>query len=255
MPVVEFGQRTHVGARESNEDAIGHWAHEDGLVFALADGLGGHAAGEVASGLALEIFADRLERSPGSWPLAKRLRRAVQEANLALHSKALAVPELRGMATTLTASAVVGGSLVTAHVGDCRLFLLRGSATTQLTKDHTWVAEQVQYGLLSAQAARTHPRRHTVTRCLGSELIVGIDILSFDLQPGDMLVQCSDGVHGVLEGDEIAAILAAHEPETACEQLIERALAAGSEDNLSAQVARVVDCPPPVPRPWWRFGR
>src|SRR5262249_14312256 len=255
MPLVEFGQRTHVGARESNEDAIGHWAHEDGLVFAVADGLGGHSAGEVASTLALEIFSAQRARSPGSSPLAKRLRRAVQEANLALHSKGLAVPELRGMATTFTASAVVGGSLVAAHVGDCRLFLLRGGTATQLTKDHTWVAEQVQYGLLSAKAARTHPRRHSVTRCLGPELIVGIDVLSLDVQPDDVLVQCSDGVHGVLEGEEIAAILRDQAPEPACEQLIERALAAGSEDNLSAQVLRILDCPPPTPRPWWRFGR
>lgn len=256
MPIITFSQRTDVGsAREGNEDAVGHWPHEDGLLFAVADGVAGRAAGEVASSLALEVLAREVERAPGGWPVTKRLRRAVQEANLALHTKGIAVPELRGMATTLTASAIVGGTLVTAHVGDCRLFLLRGDDLTQLTKDHTWVAEQVQYGLLSPEAARTHPRRGTITRCLGPDLIVGIDVLSFDLQRGDVVVQCSDGVHGLLTDKEIAAIVRRHPPEAACQHLIEQALTAGSSDNLSAQVAVVVDCPEPPRRRWWRPGR
>jgi serine/threonine protein phosphatase PrpC len=256
MATVDFSQLTETGpVREGNEDSIGHWPHEDGILFAVADGLGGHAAGEVASALALEVLAREMERAPGSWPVGKRLRRSAQEANLALHGKSLAVPELSGMATTLTATVVLGPTLTTVHVGDTRLYLARGDTVTQLTKDHTWVAEQVQYGLMSAKAARTHPRRHAVTRCLGPELIVGIDVLSLDVQPDDVLVQCSDGVHGVLEGEEIAAILRDHAPQPACEQLIEQALAAGSEDNLSAQVLRILDCPPPSPRPWWRFGR
>src|SRR5207244_4208555 len=117
MPEIEFFQLTDVGCvREGNEDAVGHWPHEDGLLFAVADGLGGHAAGEVASALALEVLAREMDRAPGSWALTKRLRRAVQEANLELYNKAIVVPELRGMGTTLTASAVVGGTLVAALV-------------------------------------------------------------------------------------------------------------------------------------------
>ena len=197
MPEIEFFQLTDVGCvREGNEDAVGHWPHEDGLLFAVADGLGGHAAGEVASALALEVLAREMDRAPGNWALTKRLRRAVQEANLELYNKAIVVPELRGMGTTLTASAVVGGTLVAAHVGDCRLFLWREGALTQLTKDHTWVWEQMQYGLLSPEDARNHPRRNMLTRCLGRELIVGIDVLSMDLRPRDIIVQCSDGIHG-----------------------------------------------------------
>src|SRR5947209_7945778 len=115
MPEIEFFQLTDVGCvREGNEDAVGHWPHEDGLLIAVADGLGGHAAGEVASALALEVLAREMDRAPGSWALTKRLRRAVQEANLELYNKAIVVPELRGMGTTLTASAVVGGTLVAA---------------------------------------------------------------------------------------------------------------------------------------------
>ncbi len=216
MPEIEFFQLTDVGCvREGNEDAVGHWPHEDGLLFAVADGLGGHAAGEVASALALEVLAREMDRAPGNWAVTKRLRRAVQEANLELYNKATAVPELRGMGTTLTASAVVGGTLVAAHVGDCRLFLWREGTLTQLTKDHTWVWEQMQYGLLSAADARTHPRRNMLTRCLGRELIVGIDVLSMDLRPRDIIVQCSDGIHAAVRDEELAELVAAHPPEAA----------------------------------------
>ncbi len=256
MPAIDFFQLTDVGCvRASNEDAVGYWPHEDGLLFGVADGLGGHAAGEEASQLALEVLAREMERAPGSWPVGKRLKRAVQEANLAIYNKGITVPELRGMGTTLTATAVVGGSLVTAHVGDCRLLLLRNHELTQLTKDHTWVWEQVQYGILSPEEARTHPRRNVITRCLGRELIVSTDVLTLDVRPEDILLQCSDGVHGMLAEGEIRELLEAHPPEAACRALIRRAREEGGEDNLSAQVAVVLDCPPPTARPWWRFGR
>lgn len=256
MIEIDFFQLTDVGCvRTENEDAIGHWPHEEGLLFAVADGLGGEAAGEVASALALEVLAREMERSPGGWPVPKRLRRAVQEANLEVYNKAIAVPELRGMGTTITATALVGGSLVAAHVGDCRLFLRRDGALTQLTKDHTWVWEQVQYGLLSTEAARTHPRRHVLTRSLGHELIVGIDVLRMELRPDDVVVQCSDGVHGKLPEAEIAELVAGHPPEAACRALVRRAREEGGEDNLSVQVAAVIDCPAPAARPWWPFGR
>lgn len=256
MPEIEFFQLTDRGpVRDGNEDAIGHWPYEAGLLFAVADGLGGHEAGEVASQLALEILQREMEQAPGTWALTKQLRRAVQEVNLALHTKGLAVPELRGMATTLTATAVVGGTLVAAHVGDCRLLLLRDGGVTQLTKDHTWVAERVQYGLLTPEAARMHPRRHMLTRCLGPELIVGIDVLTLDVRPGDVLVQCSDGVHGVVAEAAIGALVAGAGPEASCRALMAAALEQGTEDNLSAQVLLVRDCPPPTPRSWWRFGR
>jgi protein phosphatase len=256
MPEIDFSQLSDVGCvRTENEDALGHWPHEDGLLFAVADGVGGEAGGEVASALALEALAREMDRAPGSWPVAKRLRRAVQEANLEIYNKAVAVPDLRRMGTTLTASAVVGGTLVAAHVGDCRLLLLRERKLTQLTKDHTWVSEQVQYGLLAPEAARTHPRRHVLTRCLGTELIVGIDVLTIDLRPADVLVQCSDGVHALLEEAEIAELVASHPPEAACRALVRRGREEGGGDNLSVQVAVIVSCPPPAARPWWRLGR
>ena len=256
MPQIDLFQLTDVGrVREINEDAVGHWPHDDGIVLAVADGLGGEEAGEVASSLALEVLARELDRAPGSWPVAKRLRRAFQEANLEIYNKAIAVPELRGMGTTLTATALTGSTIVAAHVGDTRLYLKRENKLTQLTKDHTWVAEQVQYGLLSVEQARQHPRRHVLTRCLGRELIVGIDVLTLPAQPGDVVLQCSDGLHGYFRDDELSGELGGS-PEAACTTLIERARERGGEDNLSAQIAVVIECAPTAPaRPWWRLRR
>src|SRR5437867_4315464 len=138
---------------------------------------------------------------------------------------------------------------------DCRLFLGRDGRLTQLTKDHTWVGEQVQYGLLSPEDARSHPRRSMLTRSLGRELIVGIDVLSMELRAGDVLVQCSDGIHVPLREEEVAELVAAHPPEAACRALVRRAREEGGEDNLSVQVAAIVSCPPTAARPWWRLGR
>ncbi len=259
MPEIDFFQLTDVGCvREANEDAVGYWPHEDGMFFAVADGLGGHNAGEVASGLALEVLAREMERAPGTWPMVKRLRRAFQEANLAIYNKAITVPELRGMATTLTTTAVVGGFLTTAHVGDSRLYLMRDGVLTQLTKDHTWVWEQVQYGILSAEQARTHPKRNMLNRCVGQNLIVSIDTLRLEAQSGDVLLQCSDGIHALLTESAIASAIQDVAPEAGCRNLIDRAREAGGDDNISAQMAIGRDAPAAAAnnsRRWWQFGR
>ena len=256
MPSVDFFQLTDIGCvREENEDAIGYWPHEDGLLFAVADGLGGYNAGQVASAMAIEVLGREMERAPGGWTLEKRLRRAIQEANIAIHQKGITVPELHRMGTTITASAVVGSELVAAHVGDCRLYRFRDRQLTQLTKDHTWVWEQVEYGILSPEEARAHPRRHMLTRSLGQHLIVGIDVLRTDIQNGDLLIQCSDGIHGLVRETEIAEMLQTHPPQGACQGLVQLARDHGGDDNMSVQIAALIDCPAPAARPWWRFGR
>jgi len=256
MSEIDFFHLTDAGCvREGNEDAVGCWPHEDGILFAVADGLGGHNAGELASSLAIEVVGQEMESAPRTWPLTKRLKRSVQEANLRIVNKATTVPELHKMGTTLTASAVVGSTLVTAHVGDCRLYLLRDRSLTQLTKDHTWVWEQVQYGILSPEEARTHPRRNILSRCLGHELIVGVDLLSINVQPGDVLLQCSDGIHTLVPEPEMLDLLQTGGPDTVCQTMIQRGREAGGHDNLSVQVAAVISCSPDAPRRWWPFGR
>lgn len=255
MTEIAFFQLTDTGCvQRENQDAVGAWPHDDGMIFAVADGLDGEAAGEVASQLALDVLAREIEHAPAAWGIPKRLRRAVQEANLEIYTKGVTVPDLRRMGSTLTASAIAAGSLTAAHVGDTRLYLLRNRALAQLTKDHTWVEEQIGYGLLAPAEARTHPRRGILTRCLGHELIVAVDVLTLDLRPGDVLLQCSDGLHGLLGERELAEILAAHDPEAACRALIRRGREEGGTGNLSAQVAAVHRCPTPA-RSWWRFGR
>jgi PPM family protein phosphatase len=255
MPEIEFFHLTDTGCvREDNEDAVGSWPHDDGLLFAVADGLGGYTGGELASALALEALAREMARAPASWPVQKRLRRSVQQANLDVYTKAMTVPELRHMGTTLTASVLVGDALITAHIGDCRLYLLREGTLVQLTKDHTRVAEQVEYGILSAEEARTHPQRHVLSRCLGHNVILAVDMLRRPIQPGDIFVQCSDGIHTSVLDSEVAGLLRDHSVESACRAIVERAREAGGEDNLSVQVASVRSCSPPRPRSWWRLG-
>lgn len=254
---VEFFQAADVGcARANNEDAVGFWPWGDGHLFAVADGLGGHDAGEVASALALEVLARETGRAPGAGAGAKHLKRAVQQANLEIYQKAITVPELRRMGTTLTASLLSGGGLVAAHVGDSRLYLLRDGALAQLTKDHTAVWEQVEYGILSPEEAARHPGRHALTRYLGHNLIAAVDIITMGLESGDVLVQCSDGVHDVLPEAELTDALRMKPPEAACREIVRRCLDAGGADNMSVQVAAVVSCVAAAPAPSrWRFWR
>jgi len=255
MTEIDFYHLTDVGCvRDQNEDAIGCWPHDDGIIFAVADGLGGHNAGEVASQLALEVLKREMDQAPRRWPVGKRLRRAVQEANLQLHHKSITVPELRGMGTTLTATAVIGSTLAAAHVGDCRLYLLRNGRLIQLTKDHTWVWEQVEYGILSPEEARNHPRRNMLNRCLGPNLIVGIDVLTMDALSGDVLLQCSDGIHALLSEEELAEVVRTRQPDAACRRLIHRGRDEGGMDNLSVQIAAILSSPPPRRR-WWSLRR
>lgn len=254
MARIQFFELSEGGAdHPTNEDAVAHWSLEDGLVFAVADGIGERAAGHVASTLALEIVGRELGGPPTELPVLNRLRRAVQTANVELYQKGLTVPALSGMGTTLTATALVGSSLVAAHVGDCRLWLLRDRTLTQLTKDHTWVWAHLP-GFEGGEHAHGQRRRYSLPRCLGHELVVSIDLLSLELRTGDVLVQCSDGVHGAIEEVEIQELLEAHPPEAACRALLRRAHEEDGDD-VSVQVAAVRGVPASAARPWWRLGR
>ncbi len=254
---IEFFQLTDVGlVREGNEDSIGVWPHGDGLLFALADGLGGHNKGEVASALALEVLAQAMGRASGTGSLMRNLKRAVQQANLEIYQKSITVPELHRMGTTLTTSVVVGGTLMAAHIGDSRLYLLRDDVLTQLTKDHTSVQEQVEYGILSPEEARTHPDRHRLTNYLGHDLITSVDTLKLDIRPGDVLVQCSDGIHDVVPETAMSQLLQGNRPEAACRAVVQHSREAGGFDNMSVQVAAIRSCrASPPPTAWWRFWR
>ena len=186
---------------------------------------------------------------------AKRLARAVQQANIEIHDMALVVPELRGMATTITAVALVGGELVAAHVGDSRLFLIRDGRISQLTKDHTVPAEKARLGLLKKEKVQNHPDRSTLTRSLGREMIASIDRLSAPVGRGDRLVVCTDGLYNVLPEEEIARLACASPPAQACRAIIDAANAFGTSDNLPAAVLHVTDRAPVLSRQEGRFAR
>jgi protein phosphatase len=177
----------------------------------------------------------------------------VQAANIELYQKAIAVPELAGMGTTLTATAIAGATLLAAHVGDCRLLLLRERTLTQLTKDHTWVWAHLP-GVEAHEYAHGQPRRYSLPRCLGHELILSVDLLSMELSEGDVIVQASDGLHAALSEVEIRELLLAHPPEAACQALVRRACEEDGRDDVSVQVAAVRHVPA-QPRAWWRLRR
>jgi PPM family protein phosphatase len=255
VPEIHFAQLTDAGsAHAENEDAIGHWTLADGIAFAVADGIGGRAAGRLASGLALEVVGTQLVEAALDLPILTRLRRAVQAANVTLYQKALAVPELHGMGTTITLTAVVGASLVSAHVGDARLCLLRNGVITQLTKDHGWAGAHLP-GVDLGEQAHGRPRRYAVPRCLGHELVVSVDLLSMDLRTGDTLLQCSDGVHGALGEGELRELVEAHPPAAACQAILRRTREEDGRDDASVQVAAVDRVPAAAGRSWWPFVR
>jgi PPM family protein phosphatase len=236
--------RTDVGlARSGNEDS-----HLRGrTVFAVADGLGGHRGGEVASAMAVEPLAALDGRDfAAADQAAEALTGAIRAANQAILRRGRADPELWGMGTTVTAAAAVaaGRVLQLAHVGDSRAYLLRaGAPLRQLTTDHTVVAEAVERGLLTRQQAAVHPQRGVVTRAVGLDPDVPVDLPEpLELEPGDQVLLCSDGLTEVVGDDQIAGVLAEQaDGDDACRTLIAAANRAGGPDNVTVVLLRVAD--------------
>jgi protein phosphatase len=243
MNVRAFGL-TDVGRRrEGNED---EFRFDAGLgFFAVADGMGGHAAGEVAARLAVETMLDTVRRraQEGIDPLlaSTSLREAIDEANRRICESIAAHEEQRGMGTTVAAVLAAGDRAVVAHVGDSRVYLLRDGRLLRLTSDHSWVNEQVKLGLLSDDAAQRHPMRNIVTRALGSRSDVDVEIALEAIRKGDVILLCSDGLNTMLSDDEIRDLLGAHrdDPEAAARTLVAAANARGGDDNVTVIVVRV----------------
>ena len=225
---------THTGRiRENNEDAI--YPETDGyslepLLVAVADGLGGHREGEVASRVAM----DAAVASDG--PPWQR----VKAANSAILDAVLKRPQLVGMGTTLTLAELdPGGNVTLGHVGDSRAYLLRSGRFIRLTVDHTFVQEEIEAGRLTEEQARRHPNRSHLTRALGFGRDVAIDVGSSSLKVGDRLLLCSDGLTSMLTDDQIATHLVKGPPSDAVWGLIEAAIRAGGHDNVSTVVVAV----------------
>lgn len=245
---LEIGTVSHVGTqRDHNEDFCGSFMEsDDRAVVAVADGVSGSEGGEVASQMAVEITIRSFRQEPASTAFGQRLYLAVQQANIEIHDRALVVPDLRGMATTLTAAAIDRGVLTAVHVGDSRLYLIRSGVAEPLTKDHTVAAEKARYGLIGKERAKIHADRGVLTRSLGRELIVSRDRVTHHMVQGDVLLLCSDGLYNVLPDAELASIVADRDAVAASQALVEAANLRGTDDNLTAVVVRMIG---PTPGP------
>ena len=238
---------TDVGRkRKGNEDSL--FVNADQNLFVVADGMGGHAAGEVASKIAVDSINEFVVLTAGdeeiTWPFGldenmsydgNRLKTAVRFANRKVLEATKERAEYEGMATTVAAVLVDGDSANLAHVGDSRVYLVRAEELTQLTSDHSWVNEQIQSGVISADQARSHPLRNVVTRALGGKADLQVDMQVHEIEPQDILLLCSDGLTTMIPDDEIARLMneTQGDVEEAAQSLVDAANARGGEDNIT----------------------
>ncbi len=254
---LEFAELSDRGlVRAGNEDSLGHvlpgspaQVRAQGWLFALADGMGGHAYGEVASKLAIETIIAGFRKVPKGVMHASLLPRLVQDANAAVyeagHEQAGQKGSAKGygapMGTTLVACALRFDSAVISHVGDSRCYLFRGGSGGSLTRDHTLADEQIRLGILTPAEAAESDGRHMLTRSLGHELFVAADTITVNIIPEDVLLLCSDGLHGAVPDHTIQMILNRHHDlDAAAKALVDAANGAGGKDNISVQLIRVL---------------
>jgi PPM family protein phosphatase len=231
--------RTDVGqVRTTNEDAFGYCL-EDG-VFALCDGMGGAAAGEVASRMAVDTLIERLCAARSQENRRKVLEEAIAAANERVHAFAEKEAALRGMGTTLVALAIGGNHALIGNVGDSRCYLFRRGKLFRQTRDHSLVDEQVRAGQLTQDEAEHSPLRNVITRAIGTQVSVAPDIAELELKSGDIILLCSDGLTKEVADESISAMLAgAGDLDELCSRLISAAKSAGGHDNVTTIVVRV----------------
>jgi protein phosphatase len=251
MQVKAFGM-THVGRqRQHNEDSF--LVEDRAKLFLVADGMGGHAAGEIASRIAVDSineFIVHTKEDDGTWPHAydehykrstNRLMAAVRMANTRVLEAMRKDARLRGMGTTVVACLADNDVMSFAHVGDSRAYLVRDKQLSRITNDHSWVFEQVQAGMLTEAEAEKHPLRNVITRALGGALQVTPDASEIEVKPGDVYLLCSDGLTGMVPEEEILRVVTENEDlEAACQQLIDTANERGGLDNVTAILVKIL---------------
>jgi len=238
---------TDVGRkRKGNEDAL--FMNPEERLFVVADGMGGHAAGEVASKIAVDSINEFVTLTGGdeeiTWPFGldetisydgNRLKTAIRHANRRVLEATREKTEYEGMATTVAAVLVDGDLANLGHVGDSRIYLWSDGEFSQLTSDHSWVNEQIQNGVISADQARSHPLRNVVTRALGGKPDLSVDMQVRKMKPGEMLLICSDGLTTMVADEEIGRLLeeSGGDVDKAAHALVDEANASGGEDNIT----------------------
>jgi serine/threonine protein phosphatase PrpC len=232
--------------RAINEDS--YLVNEEEKLFCVADGMGGQAAGDVASKIAIKILEQFVLASGRekdiTWPFeynttlshfGNRLKAAIRLAHNEIVRTSFEKKEYQGMGTTVVACIISQGNATIAYVGDSRAYLIRDKKLTQLTKDHSWVREQVEMGLITDAEARTHPYRNVVTRALGGKMKVEIDVIEEKLEPGDHILLCTDGLNSMVDNEDILQVILDSEDDLSnvCNKLIEKANENGGEDNTT----------------------
>jgi len=240
---LRIGARTDVGrVRSGNEDNLFVEADARRGIFIVADGMGGHAAGEVASEMAVQIVGQRL-LAVGSVHDADAvpvLTASLKEANREIYRRMLAERDKQGMGTTASALLISAQGFLIGQIGDSRVYLLRDGVLTQLTKDHSFVQEQVDAGILTPEQARYHPYSNVITRCVGSNDEVEVDVFTGPVRVGDLFLVASDGLTGMLDDGQIARLLSANAgPGRKVDALIAEANSHGGLDNITAIVIEV----------------
>jgi serine/threonine protein phosphatase PrpC len=242
-----ISMKSDVGCvRELNEDSGRYVQPADpevlqrkGVLIVVADGMGGHTAGEVASGMAVEVVSRAYYDDSGDARSA--LESAFHEANKAIHYEAEKDASKNGMGTTCTALVLLNGTAVSAHVGDSRLYLIRDDSIYLMTEDHSAVMEMVKAGLITKEQARHHPEKNVILRAMGSHPEVEVTTWQepFPIRVGDRFLLCSDGLYDLVEDDEIKRIVSLSVPQTACEHLIALAKERGGHDNITVGIVNL----------------
>ncbi|MBX3173234.1 MAG: Stp1/IreP family PP2C-type Ser/Thr phosphatase [Gemmatimonadaceae bacterium] len=242
---IAVGASSDVGMiRAGNEDNFFAEADEKRGVFVVADGMGGHAAGEVASEMAVQIISRHLlalncVKDAGS---ADLVRKAMQDANRAIFERMLAETDKQGMGTTASVMVLCDHGYLIGQIGDSRVYLLRDGALTQITKDHSYVQEQVDAGLLTPEQARYHPYSNVITRCVGASEEVEADIYTGEVKVGDVFLLASDGLTGMVDDRRLQQLLLARTgPGRIVDSLIAEANGRGGLDNITSIVIQVVE--------------
>jgi protein phosphatase len=235
--------RTDVGRiRAGNEDSLYADASESRGLFIVADGMGGHAAGEVASEMAVAIISDELQglESADAPDAGPRVAEALRRANDAIYRRTVLESDKQGMGTTASVLLLSDAGYLIGQVGDSRIYLLRDGALRQLTKDHSYVQEQVDAGFLTPEQARYHPYSNVITRCVGANDSVEPDVFSGAVQAGDVFLVASDGLTGMVEDRRLQQLLASNaQPRRVVDALIAEANGRGGLDNITAVLVQV----------------
>lgn len=245
---IEVSSLTDIGKiRPNNEDAVGHFEPKNakeqgskGWLFIVADGMGGHRGGEIASKLAVDATQASYQTDLNE-DRAAALKAAVDHANRLILNESLSDEALMGMGTTCTAMAVHEGYAYFVHVGDSRAYVLRDGELVQLTQDHSLVGEMVRSGILSDEDARNHPKRNVITRSLGIHGIINLDtpFSPFELKKDDVFLLCTDGLTSLVNDDEISGSLSENKPDDACRKLVDAANQKGGKDNITVVVVKI----------------